>query len=152
MGYHPGFWGSEVYSSSLTCSNGLNYGVTTLAKTKRPSLHSRNEAAYGKRQRLYAQAAYADARCLVYKRYSLVKHRCKAYMVSLRGVKSRRTCVFEQSATRSPQEANHAMLNRDDGAPPRSADSEPDDAMAVLLEAVKIRRTSASQGNLFRPF
>lgn len=62
MGYHPGFWGSEVYSSPLTCSNGLNYGVTTLAKTKRPSLHSRNEAAYGKRQRLYAQAAYADAR------------------------------------------------------------------------------------------
>lgn len=43
------------------------------------------------------------------------------------------------------------MLNRDDGAP-RSADSEPDDAMAVLLEAVKIRRTSASQGNLFRLF
>lgn len=119
-------------------------------------IYSRNEAAYSNWQKS-APYAQAPTPTLVSGLWAVnVPARLTWCLYSsLNRTKLGRTCVVEQSITRSLQEANLAIriiLNKDDGAAARFNDSEPANAMSALLKAVMIHHTSKSQSLLFGPF
>lgn len=120
-------------------------------------IYSRNEAAYSNWQKSapYAQAPTPTLVSGLWAVNVPARLTCCLYS-SLSRTKLGRTCVVEQSITRSLQEVNLAIrivfLNKDDGAAARFNGSEPANAMTALLKAVMIHDTSKSQSLLFGPF